>query len=102
MYNLPEFEYFYQQSELYLIFMHQAVLAGSILSTLSLEDFQEFPFEVNYPLHLHERVAVHRRPQNLNQLITCRYEDYEAFLRSPHLAEMIGVDESLKRWLQAQ
>jgi hypothetical protein len=102
MYNLPEFEYFYQQSDLYQIFMHQAVLAGSILSAFHLEDFQEFPFEVNYPLHLHERVAANRRPKNLNQLITCRYEDYQEFLRSPHLDELIGVDESLKRWLQAQ
>jgi hypothetical protein len=102
MYRLPEFMAFYQQSELYAIFMHQAVLAGSILSALNQHEFQQFPFEVNYPLHLHEQVKAECRPKNLNQLITCRYENYEEFLGSPRLDEMLGVDESLKRWLQVQ
>jgi hypothetical protein len=102
MYRLPEFKAFYQQSELYPIFMHQAVLAGSILTALHQQEFQQFPFEVNYPLHLHERVRRECRPKNLNQLITCRYEDFEEFLGSLHLDEIIGEDESLKQWLQAQ
>jgi hypothetical protein len=102
MYRLPEFMAFYQQSELYTIFMHQAVLAGSVLSALNQQEYQQFPFEVNYPLHLHEQVRAECRPKNLNQLITCRYENYEEFLGSPRLDEMLGVDESLKQWLQMQ
>jgi hypothetical protein len=102
MYQQPEFTPFYEQSELYQIFMHQAVLAGCILSALNQEEFQQYPFEINYPLHLHERVMAEHRPKNLNQLITCRYEDYQEFLGSSHLDEMIGVDDSLKQWLQTQ
>ena len=102
VYRLPEFEMFYQQSELYSIFMHQAVLAGSILSALGEEDFQQFSLDVNYPLHLHERVAADRRPKDLNQLVTCRYEDYDEFLGSENLDKLIGVDASLKQWLQGQ
>jgi hypothetical protein len=102
LYRLAEFEAFYEQSELYQIFMHQAVLAGSILSSLKQEEFQQFPFEVNYPLHLHKRVTAKRRPENLNQLITCRFEDYQEFLSKPDLDGLIQVDESLKEWLQAQ
>ena len=45
--RLPEFEQFYQQHELYELFMHQTVLAGSILSLLKPEEFEQFPFEVN-------------------------------------------------------
>ena len=102
LYHLPEFEAFYQQDELYEIFMHQAVLAGSILSSLKPVEFQQLPFEMNYPLHLHTRVTASRRPISLNQLITCRYEDYAEFFGSPEVDELIQIDKSLKDWLQAE
>ncbi len=102
LYRLPEFEAFYQQHELYKIFMHQAVLAGSILSSFKAEDFLQFPFEMNYPVHLHTRVDAARRPANLNQLITCRYEDYSDFFGDPDVAGAIQIDKPLKDWLLAQ
>jgi hypothetical protein len=102
LYHLPEFEAFYQQDELYEIFMHQAVLAGSILSSLKPVEFQQLPFEMNYPLHLHTRVTVSRRPISLNQLITCRYEDYAEFFGNPAVDELIQIDKPLKDWLQAE
>jgi hypothetical protein len=102
LFRLPEFEAFYQQHELYAIFMHQMVLAGSILSLLKPDEFQQFPFEINYPIHLHTRVAPSRQPASLNQLITCRYEDYNEFLGNPDLDDLIQVDQPLKDWLQAQ
>jgi len=102
LYHLPEFEAFYQQDELYEIFMHQAVLAGSILSSLKPVEIQQLPFQMNYPLHLHTRVTASRRPISLNQLITCRYEDYAEFFGSPDVDELIQIDKSLKDWLQAE
>jgi len=102
IYRLPEFEPFYQQSELYKIFMHQAVLAGSLLSSLRPEEFQQFPFEVNYPLHLHSKVAGARRPTELSRLITCRYEDYADTLSDPNVQELIQNDAAMREWLQAQ
>lgn len=101
LYHLPEYAAFYQQDELYEIFMHQAVLAGSILSTLKPAEFQQFPFEVNYPLHLHEKMPLSRRPASLEKLITCRYEDYEEGFRS-NLDNLIQIDEPLKDWLKSQ
>jgi hypothetical protein len=101
-YRLPEFEPFYNKNVLYDIFMHQAVLAGSILSSLKSEEFQQFPFEMNYPLHLHTRVVASRRPANLDQLITCRYEDYDEFFANPDVDGLIQIDKPLKDWLQAQ
>ncbi len=81
--------------------MHQMVLAGSILSHLKQAEFQSFPFEMNYPLHLHTRMAADRRPSNLNQLVTCRYEDYVEFFGNPDVDDLIQIDKPLKNWLQA-
>lgn len=101
-YRLPEFEAFYRQLELYKIFMHQAVLAGSLLSSLKQEDFHLLPFEVNYPLHLHSRMPEIRRPASLDQLITCRYEDYSETLRDPSVQKFLEMDNSLNDWLRSQ
>jgi hypothetical protein len=102
LYLLPEFEPFYTQNELYKIFMHQAVLAGSVLSHLRPKDFEQFPFEYNYPLHLHTRVAEKRRPASLSQLTTCRYEDFNDVFGNPDVDGLIQIDEPLKDWLQTQ
>jgi hypothetical protein len=102
LYRHPEFEELYKQNELYEIFMHQAVLAGSVLSSLKPEEFQLLPFEMNYPLHLHSKVAAERRPTSMSQLITCRYEDYDEFFGSPDVDAQIHIDRQLKDWLQTQ
>jgi hypothetical protein len=102
LYHLPEFEAYYQQNELYEIFMHQAVLAGSILSSLTADEIQQLPFEMNYPLHLHAKVPDWRRPVSLSQLITCRFEDYNEFFGNPDVNAMIQIEEPLKGWLKTQ
>lgn len=100
--DLPEFRAFYAQNELYEIFIHQAILAGSILALLKAEEYQPLPFEMNYPLHLHTRVAPFHRPTSLDELITCRYEEYAEFFDNPNLDAVIHIDQQLKDWLQAQ
>jgi len=102
LYRLPEFEAFYRQHELYEIFMHQAVLAGSIIALLKPEEFQVLPFEINYPMHLHSKVTATRRPTNLSRLITCRYEDYAEVFGSLNLDDLIEIDAPLKAWLVSQ
>lgn len=100
--DLPEFQAYYAQNELYEIFIHQAILAGTILALLQPEQFQPLPFEMNYPLHLHTRVAPFHRPSSLEQLITCRYEEYAEFFDNPNVDDVIHIDQPLKDWLQAQ
>jgi len=102
LYRQPEFETYYRSNELYHIFMHQMVLAGSALSSLKPEEFQQLPFEMNYPLHLHSRVAELKRPANLNQLITCRYEDFDEVFHSPEAGSLPQIDQDLMDWLQSQ
>jgi hypothetical protein len=74
LYRLPEFEPFYQLNPRYRLFMHQAVLAGSLLQRLSPTHYLELPAAVNYPLHFHTRYPVEHRPATLDELVTCRYE----------------------------
>ncbi len=99
IFQLPEFISFYAQSELYKLFMHQAVLAGTLLSSLRPDEFQQFSCEVNYPLHLHSRILRDHRISSLDQLTTCRYEDFNEVFRDPHLRDMIHIDAPLMDWL---
>ncbi len=91
----PAFEGFYQKSRLYSIFIHQAVLAGVILSTLEKEELQELPFTYNYPLHLFDESPSEYRPQVINDLVTARFEEPETF-------EKIPLQEPLRSWITEQ
>ena len=81
------------------LFFHQAVLAGTLLSTLRQDEIAELPPTVNYPLHLHERVPMGRRPGRLSELETCRYESVFAH---EDWASRVPVDEDLRGWLEAR
>ncbi|UCG01285.1 MAG: hypothetical protein JSW11_16915 [Candidatus Heimdallarchaeota archaeon] len=94
-YNDPDFDRFYQKDERYTIFMHQAILAGVILSTLEKAELQELPFSYNYPLHLYHESPKEYRPQNLDNLITARYEEVGWLNKVP-------LHEPLKSWLTNQ
>jgi hypothetical protein len=102
LYRRPEYDKYYRMSEMYAIFMHQIVLAASILSSLRPQDYQQLPFGMNYPLHLHSQVDERRRPESLNQLITCRYEDFKEVFCKPRLDSLIRVESPFKEWLQDQ
>jgi hypothetical protein len=102
IYQLPDCKAFYQASELYAIFMHQAILAGSILAMIKPEEFQLFPPQVNYPLHLHDSVNVWWRPKNLNELVTCRYEDFDDLYRCTQGEGKMGIEPALRAWLEHQ
>jgi hypothetical protein len=81
------------------LFFHQAVLAGTLLSTLRQDEIAELPPTVSYPLHLHGRVPKERRPASLRDVESCRYEsvfDHEDW------ASRVPVDEGLHAWLEAR
>ena len=66
----------YGKSALYKIFFHQAVLTGVLLSGISKESITELPHIVNYPLHMHEKYPDSKRIQGLEELISCRYDQF--------------------------
>ncbi len=97
IYFQPRYQDFYRSNRLYRIFIHQAVLAGCILSTFKQADIVELPYLVNYPLHMHTQYPIDRRPRFINELVSFRYED---FFTDPNWQEVIQVKEPQKSWLK--
>lgn len=58
------------------LFLHQAVLAGAILSRVPEAAMRELSFAYNYPLHLHRKVPLALRPRGMEDLVTLRFESF--------------------------
>jgi hypothetical protein len=99
IYRKPPFQKFYQMDKRYKIFIHQAVLSGVILSTLTTSEIHELPSTYNYPIHLYEEDMTEHRPTRLEELITFRHE---GFYKDPRWIEKIPAQEPLKHWLIEQ
>ncbi len=76
------FEPFFAQNNLYRIFFHQAVLAGTILSMCSVDENDLLPDQYNFPIFLHQKYPV--KPASV---MTCRYDSLDFF-------ERVGWQES--------
>lgn len=90
---------FLRQDVLYQIFLHQAILAGAIMTTLSREQIHILPHLVNYPLHMHQRVPAARQPARMNDLISGRYD---TFFQDSDWPGLFPSDEPLRSWLAQQ
>ena len=90
------FQPFYEAHGLYRIFIHQAILTGIILARWTRATLYELPFQVNYPLHMHEDYPVARRPAVINELISCRYD---TFFRNESWRDNLPVTEPLRNWI---
>ncbi|MFW9853152.1 MAG: hypothetical protein ACFFDS_09425 [Candidatus Thorarchaeota archaeon] len=98
LYKDPKFKKFYKKDDLYVTFIHQAVLSGVILSKLENHEIQELPFEYNYPLNLYFETSEEYLPNNINDLVTARY--YLNKLTEGHEFEKIPFQDPLKCWLE--
>lgn len=99
LYRLECWRPFFEQSALYRIFLHQAILAGTILAACARQAMQEFPPAVNYPLHMHQDYPPARRPAAVEALISARY-DWLAEDESQW--DGLPVGASLRTWLGRQ
>ena len=97
LYRLPEFRAVYEQDVRYAIFMHQAVLAGTVLSMLRPGELVKLPHFVNYPLHMHGDYPADLKPARLNDVVSVRYEE---LLRDGAWQQVIRVDEPFRGWLE--
>ncbi|MBN1661410.1 MAG: hypothetical protein JXA93_23665 [Anaerolineae bacterium] len=77
VYRTDEFKALYQADRRYVIFVHQAILSGVLLACLDRDEMQEMPGTYNYPLHLYAEDGTSERPSRLEELVTCRYEDWD-------------------------
>lgn len=95
----PFFDDLYEENVLYKIFLHQAALAGAILSSLKKAELQELPSSVNYPLHMHRQYPPHARPSFLDELITGRYD---VLFQDPQWRTHLPFREPFRSWLEDQ
>ena len=99
LYREPQWNEFYKQDILYRIFIHQAILAATITARLSRSEIQFFSDRVNYPLFLHSKYPVGKRPTTLNELETCRYDEFR-FFENQDWRNLLPMDTPLRRWLE--
>jgi len=95
LYRHPDFRPFFASAS-YRVFMHQAVLAGVVLSSFTQTQLHELPESYNYPLHLHAEYPPEFRPTKLNELVTCRYETFDELKKT---LDFMAVDEAVKEWI---
>ena len=95
-YQEPELVELYKQDQRYVIFVHQAILSGVILSMFPEERLQELSHDYNYPEHLYQEDITRNRPALLDELVTLRHE---GFYKDPDWKQKMQASESLKAWL---
>ena len=99
IYDDATLQQFYQRDENYSTFVHQAVLAGVILSRLTKAEIQELPPHYNYPIHLYHQDNTRNRPSTLDELVTFRHND---FFEDPEWPNKISADDALKNWIRTR
>ena len=96
IYQEPFLQELYRKDDRYMIFIHQAVLSGVILSTFAADEIQELPTTYNYPLHLHKQDVTNHRPSRLEELVTFRHE---GFYQDPEWTTKMPTKAFLKQWI---
>jgi len=100
LYQDPFFKSFYDRNALYRIFIHQCVLAGSILEKLAQDQIRDFSSGLNYPLHIHNKMPDDVRADSWNRLVTVRYDSLD-FFEHPNWQGMLQINEPLLGWMMA-
>ena len=98
LYQDPQWKDFFKQDFLYHLFIHQAILAATINALMNRSEIQLFSSRVNYPWFLHSRYPAARRPTTLNELLTCRYDEFR-FFEKQDWRITLSIEEPLQGWL---
>jgi hypothetical protein len=97
-YRQPRFKAYYEKDRRYAVFMHQVIFTGVCLHHLKPAEMFELSPAINYPLHLHDQIPAHQRPDAIDELISVRHEDV---FDQPDW-ERLPISETLKGWLKTQ
>ena len=95
LYRQSELAPFYQENILYRIFVHQAILAGTLLATLKKDEMQDLGARFNYPTFLERASELSR------DVVTLRYDEFE-FFQQPGWEDKVPLRGPVKEWLGAQ
>lgn len=80
---------------MYHIFVHQAILAGTLLSGLKKDEMQDLGPRINHPLFLEGITELAR------EAVTIRYDEFK-FFEQPGWEDKVLLKEPVKKWLSAQ
>ncbi len=94
-YDNDLFSRFYDLDEIYLIFIHQAILSGVILSLTKKSELKELHSLYNYPIHLHNEDVTDQKPELIDNCFTIRYE---GFYTDSNWPDLLKASEKLKEW----
>lgn len=95
LYPRAELAQFYEQHVLYKIFVHQAILAATLLTMLREDEMQDMGARINFPVFLD--AGLEAAPN----AVTLRYDEFK-FFEMAGWDEKISLDENLKAWLRGQ
>lgn len=95
LYQDARMQEFYEQDKRYKLYLHQAVLAATILNLCKRDEIKLLPNEYNFPLHLMDRMDEQSKPAFLNDLVTARYDD----LDEVRLLNALPIKEPFRSWL---
>ena len=96
-YQKSEFNEFYKKDERYVIFIHQAVLSGIILSELENRKLVQLRPSYNYPVHLYNEDTTKDQPSSIEKVITFRHEGFHA---DPDWEKKMPAGNQLKNWIK--
>lgn len=96
IYQHPKFTPFYEKQPLYKIFVHQAVLSAVLTCVLPVEKWLELPHLINYPLHMHKDYPLPKKPKDIREIVTCRYD---TFFENKNWQEQISLSDPFGAWL---
>ena len=97
LYQTSTFLPFYERDVRYEVFMHQAVLAGVVLSNYDRDQLHELPRGYNYPMDLWGIDTTAYRPRSMDEVITFRHE---GFYEDPDWQENFPASDALKQWMK--
>lgn len=97
IHQLPVFRSFYLKDDRYEIFMHQAVLAGVILSKYHQTELLELSGDYNYPAHLWDKDTTALRPSSFDKIVTLRHE---WFYREADWNRKMPIGRDKLNWLR--
>ena len=78
------------------VFLHQAALAGTVLTALRESETEELPPYYNYPLNLDLEYPVDDRPESLDEVVLLRHD---LFWRDPDYRGLLRDNSRILKWL---
>jgi hypothetical protein len=86
---------FYQENVLHRIFVHQSILAATLLSRLEEDEMQDLGVRINYPVFLEGATEL------VCDAVTIRYDEFK-FFEQPGWKKKVLLEDDVKNWLLAQ